>query len=369
MRVLHLIPSFGTGGAERQLSILAPVLAESGIECHVGYCYEGPNLQFLAGSSVYLHHFKVAGNHDPRLFWQVWSLIRAVKPDVVQTWLLQMDVLGGVAALLKRTPFIISERASAAAYPLGGKTRLRALIGRYATCIVANSECGLDYWRPRVSAERLHLVRNAISRERMGLSAPILEESFPIILEGPIVLFAGRFTYQKNIPVLVEALIAVARQQQNAVFLLFGEGPERELAARKIADEGLGGRMVLPGYSSNLAHWMRRAAVCVSLSHFEGLPNVAIEAAEVGCPLVLSDIPEHREIFDQSSAWFVKHKSVDEVKDGILRALREKGESSAKAERAKRVVANFTPDAVLAEYLGIYSDVMNLKCRDTGETN
>jgi glycosyltransferase involved in cell wall biosynthesis len=360
MRVLHLIPSFGSGGAERQLSILAPALAESGVECHIGYCYGGPNLQALSGSNVHLHQFKVAGNHDPRLFLQIWSLIRAVKPDVVQTWLLQMDVLGGIAALLNRVPFILSERASAAAYLRGRKNMLRALMGRYAACIVANSEGGLDYWRPRVSAERLYLIRNAILPARMVLAAPSLEEGLSISEERPIVLFAGRFSHEKNIPVLIESLVLVARQQHDAVFLLFGEGPERELAAQQIANEGLGERMILAGYSPNLAHWMRRAAVCVSVSHFEGHPNVAIEAAAVGCPLVLSDIPAHRELFGNESAVFVPKESPGQVAAAVVNALHNPKVARERADRARVKAAQWNISTATESYCAIYRKLVDV---------
>ena len=106
----------------------------------------------------------------------------------------------------------------------------------------------------------------------------------------------------------------------------------------------------------------------MSISNFEGNPNVTLEAAAQGCPLVLSDIPAHREVFDETNALFVNHKSAADVSNGILSALREKGERSVRAERAKRVVASYTPDTILAEYLRVYSDVMNLKDSDCYKT-
>lgn len=363
MKVLHLISSFGSGGAERQLSIIAPALAESGVECHVGYCYEGPNLAPLLDSPVFLHQLRVAGNHDPRLFWQVWTLIRAVKPDVVQTWLLQMDVMGGAAALLAQVPFILSERSSASAYPPGWKTFLRGSVGMFASSIVANSQGGVDYWVSLGAKVPIHLIRNCVTPSKCALAD--VGHIPPAI---PLILFAGRLSPEKNVILLLDALIKVVSAVPECVVVMFGEGPLLDGLRRKIADANMAGRIRLGGYARNLAAWLNRADVCVSISNFEGNPNVALEAAAQGCPLVLSDIPAHREVFDETSAWFVKHKSVDDVSDGILRALREKEERSAKTERAKRVVASYTPDTILAEYLRVYSDVMNLKGRDCDQS-
>lgn len=359
MRILHLIPSFGSGGAERQLSIIAPALAESGVECHIGYCYGGPNLATLQDGPVHLHQLRIGGNHDPRLFGQIWSLIRAVKPDVVQTWLLQMDVVGGVAAMLAQVPFILSERSSASAYPSGWKMLVRSKVGLRASSIVANSQGGVDYWVAQGATAPIHLIRNCVIPARSALADG---EDVP---SGPsLVLFAGRLSPEKNVVLLLDALIEVVNAAPECVVVMFGEGPMLDELRRKISDANMGGRIRLGGYTHNLAAWQKRADVCVSISDFEGNPNVVLEAAGQGCPLVLSDIPAHREVFDEASAWFVKHKSVGDVKDGILRVLREKQERTAKAEKAKQLVASYTPDVILAEYLNIYSSVENAEGRN-----
>ena len=47
MRVLHLIPSFVGGGAERQLALLAPELCRIGITTHIGFSHPGVTLEAL----------------------------------------------------------------------------------------------------------------------------------------------------------------------------------------------------------------------------------------------------------------------------------------------------------------------------------
>jgi glycosyltransferase involved in cell wall biosynthesis len=51
---------------------------------------------------------------------------------------------------------------------------------------------------------------------------------------------------------------------------------------------------------------MKRADAFVSLSRCEGRPNIVLEAMACGCPLVVSDIPAHREILDESTALFAR---------------------------------------------------------------
>src|SRR4051794_34319705 len=92
MRVLHCIPTLGGGGAERQLAYLAAELRVLGWEVHIAYGHDGPYCAVLAQAGAVLHRVHGRGNHDPRLLWQLRRLISKIQPDVVQTWLFQMDI-------------------------------------------------------------------------------------------------------------------------------------------------------------------------------------------------------------------------------------------------------------------------------------
>ena len=55
MKILHCISSFLAGGAERQLSYLAPELARRGHEVHIAYLEAGINLDRVRKNQVILH--------------------------------------------------------------------------------------------------------------------------------------------------------------------------------------------------------------------------------------------------------------------------------------------------------------------------
>jgi len=62
---------------------------------------------------------------------------------------------------------------------------------------------------------------------------------------------------------------------------------------------------------------MKTASVSVSVSHVEGMPNAVIEAMAARCPLVVSEIPQHREILDDASARFVPLDDARATADAI----------------------------------------------------
>src|SRR5688572_18448158 len=92
--VLHIIPTLLGGGAERQLSYLAGETAKRGWDVYVAYLKEGMNCQRLENAGVTLIKLPANGNHDPSILWNLVRLVNRLRPSVVQTWILQMDIAG-----------------------------------------------------------------------------------------------------------------------------------------------------------------------------------------------------------------------------------------------------------------------------------
>ena len=163
-RVLHLIPTLGEGGAERQLSYLGAELVRRGWSVDVGLLRGGPNLERLALAGTTIHALPYRNHHDPGLMWRLHRLARKVRPDVVHTWLTQMDVLGGAVALANRIPWVLAERSNRNGYPPTAKNLLRVGLGRHASAIVSNSRGGDSYWEER-SGRRALRSRGAKCRD------------------------------------------------------------------------------------------------------------------------------------------------------------------------------------------------------------
>lgn len=353
LRVLHLIPTLGPGGAERQLAMLASAMRVEDLECHVAFAQGGANLARLEDADVALHRLSQRANHDPRLIGELHALIKRVQPQLVQTWLLQMDVMGGLAARWAGVPQVLSERSSAAMYGNGWKFALRAALGRHARAIVANSQGGLDYWRAQGARGRLQLIHNGLSPADDSRPADDLG-----LADVPLLIFAGRLSYEKNIPVLVDALATALRQLPSHHALLFGEGPLRAEVERRIEASGVGERFHLGGFSRELGFWLRRAQALVAVSSFEGHPNVVIEAAAAACPMVLSDIPAHREAIDASAALFAAADDVAGLASQIVATVSDRQAALARAERARAATADLAIDKAAARYLALYRELL-----------
>lgn len=356
-RVLHLIPNMGGGGAERQLTYIARGQVALGWDVHVAIVREGPNYPHLVSSGATIHRLRAGSNYDPRLLGQVLSLIRSLRPAIVHTRILQMDIIGGLASTLCRTPWVLSERASAPAYDSGFKNRLRIFLTRYAAAIDANSARGADYWsvvQPEVS---VRIIPGGLPLEEIE-AAPVHELRPPQRSpEVPAILFAGRFDAQKNVLNLLRALHLVMRQR-DAVAVLCGRGPQEEEARCLVSELGIEDRVRFAGFVPDLWSLMKSADVFVSPAVFEGRPNSVLEAAACHCPLVVSDIAEHREFLDDSAALFVSWNDVDAIAAALIETLNNRAVAWRKAETAFQCVSRFTIPEMLRQLEALYSDVL-----------
>lgn len=352
MRILYCIPNLRYGGAERQLSYLASELAGMGHEIHVASSRGGSNLDRLKSSGAKWHHVGGFSNHDPMIFFRLVSLIQRLKPDVVQTILTPMDIMGGAAALLTRTRWILKESSSAPLYATGWRHKLRLALGHLADGVVSNSAGGDSYWHSAGVRARLIIPNtipfNEVARDdSQHVVAPQFETGVKLVL------FAGRMDEGKNVETLITALAKLARDVP-FVAMLCGDGPRRPDLERLAGELGLGRCVLFPGYVSNLWHLMKRADALVSLSKFEGCPNVVLEAAACGSPLVISDIPAHREMLDGRDALFVDPDDAVKAADALKLTLTCGAAARARAETARNKVAGSSVETTARLYERLY---------------
>jgi glycosyltransferase involved in cell wall biosynthesis len=346
------------GGAERQLAYLSRALGPLGWTVHVALIRRGTNWPRLQSSGAVIHEIPARTPYSLGVLRRLYRLTREIKPDLVQVWLLQMEVLGGLAALSTGTPWIFSERSSAGAYPPTMKNYARRRMARLADAIVSNSAAGDDYWRRHVGNRvTRYVIPNGVPLAEIEATRATAGGDAGIERDVPLVLFAGRVEWNKNVEVLVRAMQLV-RARQDVMCICCGEGPQRAELGAMIESEGLAATVRMIDYVPDLWSLMKRATVFASPSLFEGSPNVVLEAMACRLPLVISDIPAHRELVDAGSAVLVDARSPEQMASGILRVINEPAEAAARAEAARQRVARFDIGRIADRYVQVYGDVL-----------
>jgi glycosyltransferase involved in cell wall biosynthesis len=146
-----------------------------------------------------------------------------------------------------------------------------------------------------LGGNRIEVVQNAVDLERIDRviqSAPNSNENgFQIVTVGMIKI--------KDPATVFEAFRQSYDHASHLMFL--GEGALRPSLAGQIEQAGLQDRVTLAGMveRDSVFEHFSQADLFVSASWGEGLPVAVLEAMACGCPVVLSDIPPHREIAEK----------------------------------------------------------------------
>lgn len=166
-------------------------------------------------------------------------------------------------------------------------------------------------------------------------------------------LFAGGISPHKNLETLLDAYSKL-RDARDAVpplvlvgdlddgsYLSAADGVRRQIATLELAEH-----VRLPGFVSDetLASLYSGATCVVLPSLAEGFGLPAVEAAACGAPLVLSDLPAHRETLD-GAALFVQPTDVDGFSAALGRIVDNESERDVLARKAQEAVAHLSWDA------------------------
>ena len=156
-----------------------------------------------------------------------------------------------------------------------------------------------------------------------------------------MVLSVGEVNKNKNHKVGIEALAKL--NDPDVYYVICGRGPLVE-AHKELAKEfGVGDRVILTGYRTDVADFYKMADIFLFPSFREGLPVAVMEAMASGLPVVAtkirgsSDLVQQGALFDPTDA------------DGMAKAI-EKMQTC----KAKKEIATFDIHSVIKLMIKIY---------------
>ena len=328
-RVVHVITTLTTGGAERQLEML---VARSAAETATVCLYEaGPVGDAMLTRGDRVRVLGMAGWRKPLAVLRLARVLRTCAPDVVHVHLLAAQLWGIPAARLAGVPVVVSSEHSLMADTVEGRPHawwLRALyrgLERAATHTVAVSETTavrLTGWG--VARERITVVDNGIDVEAL---APREEDRVAVRAElgigaGDVALaVVGRLDPVKRVDDVLRAC-APRLAAGGHVLVVAGAGPLLGELQALAASLGIAGAVRWLGPRGDVPRVLAAADAVLSASRDETFGMAVVEAVASGLPVVFVECPALTELAEVPEGAVAAAPGPDGLRAGLDELVR-----------------------------------------------
>jgi glycosyltransferase involved in cell wall biosynthesis len=280
-----------------------------------------------------------------------------IKPDILHTWILQMDIIGGIAANITRTPWVLREPSCQMAYNGTWKYKLREKVVGLSSAIVSNSSGGDSYWRSRYPNKKRYIIPNGLPLEMINEIIPQTPDHKNLESINKVLLYAGRLEASKNIDKLIEATHR-AHKLFPIKLIICGDGPIRDSLEKQVERLGLRAVVEFAGFidSQKLWSWMKSSDAFCSLSDYEGLSNSIIEAMACGLSIDCFDIL-HTGNFSTRMCLLVDPREPQDIANGIESSL-SKPTPSKKGLKLLRSGSKWSISSLAEQYEKVYRQIL-----------
>lgn len=354
MKILHVITSLYTGGAESLVSQIAPMIRDAGHEVEV-VSFIGRKTPFrraLEENGIKVHSF--ADNcsvYDPRIILWLRRIMKGF--DIVHTHNTTPQFFAAIAARGLRCRLVTTEHNTNNRRRdwMLGRAMDRWLYSRYdaTICIARIAETRLRDFLGE-SSGNICTINNGIDIRRYSEAAMLPE--FRKDGETAVTMVAG-FRPQKDQDTLIKAMTLLP---ENFTLNLVGAGERMEVCRQLAAAEGVANRVRFLGLRTDVPEILKSSDIIVMSSHYEGLSLSSVEGMASGRPMIASDVDGLREVVGGAGILF-EEGNARQLADEILKLATDRDHYDAVGDRCRRHALDYDITTMVDKYCRIYDSL------------
>ena len=315
---MHIIDHLGSGGAQEVVCQLVKYGQKQHFEHEVlalhGY---GHYWETLRSWNVPVHTLvpsDFARAVIPLIFLKLLHFLARHRFDIVHTHLIGSNVLAAPLAALFRVPvrFTHDQIHDDVRYDSFVHRSLDTLANRLNHHIIAGSDSIRKFLcqEERVPPAKVTLIHNAVDLDKLSpASAPGFRQkwrrTWGLPPDSLVVGGIGRQHYQKNFPLFLEVAAEVCTKFPDAMFVVAGDGPDRESLEDLSRKLGIASKVRFLGYVKELRELYSVMDLLLFPSRFEGTPLTVLGALAMGVPVVASRVDGIAETLEDGTDAFL----------------------------------------------------------------
>ena len=293
---------------------------------------------------------------------RLWLLLLRLKPDVSEFSTPKAGLLGSLASWLAGVPArVYMLRGLKLETARGIKRSLLLAAERTASACVQTVLCNSPSLLSQAMelglapAAKMHLLgdgsSNGVDVERFSPGPSDVRGRLNLPLDAPVVGFVGRLTRDKGIPELIEAFDTILKKEPKAHLLLVGwfDVSEDALADKWRARIANHPRIHCIGFVADTAPYYRAMDVMVLPTWREGFPNVVLEAAATGIPVITTKCTGSRDsVVPEVTGLLIPPGYPEAISEAVLKLIRDPARRARMGEAAREwVCGHFADERVL----------------------
>lgn len=305
MKIVFVVRSLETGGAERQLVTLASGLKRRGFDVLVIVFYGSGSLEtVLSKEGISVIDLDKKGRWDFfGFFAELVKRLRAIKPDMLYCCLSAANVCAVMTRPFIERKVLVVFRIAASYVDMSQYdfyTRLsywtEARVSHFANLVIVNSHAGFEFAKKRgFRPERMVLLPNGFDTSYFRHDAEgrvRLRRLWRVEDDAPLIGLVARLDPIKDHRMFLDAASLLAKRRGDVRFVCVGNGDSayRHSLQESAASLGLKDRLIWEDGMRDMPAVYSALDIATLSSYGEGFPNVVGEAMACGTPCVVTNV-------------------------------------------------------------------------------
>ncbi len=283
MKVFIITPNLRFGGSEKVVSLIGNELNKTNDVFTI--VFDNKKQSFKVNSNIYDLNAPASENKYRKLISflkRVFKIIKFIKrhdPDHIISFTESANYVAIICCIFTRKTkrLRVSVRTNLNFYPTRTKL-LVYLFYNFANKIIAQTNGAKEGLKNiGIKENKIQVINNPI---RFRAIKNIFEKR-------QYILSVGRLSHEKGFDLLLRSIKKT--NNKNIRLVIVGDGEEKNKLIKLSKKLNIENKIKFVGYKKQMRKWYLNAKFLVLSSHYEGFPNVIIEAMSFACPVISFD--------------------------------------------------------------------------------